>query len=64
VPVIAVFTKDDQFRRNIQIHVEDFGSPDDDVSQVTEEHFQENYLRPLGDDVRFVRVESGFRDKY
>ncbi|KAH9165485.1 GTP-binding protein [Lactarius sanguifluus] len=51
VPVIAVFTKYDQFRKNIRINVEDFGSPDDDVSQVTEEHFQEYYLRPLGDEM-------------
>ncbi|KAH9164376.1 hypothetical protein EDB89DRAFT_2102992 [Lactarius sanguifluus] len=58
VPVIAVFTKYDQFRRNIRFHVDDFGSPDDDVSQVTEELFQEHYLRPLGDDVRFVRLEK------
>ncbi|KAH9066180.1 hypothetical protein EDB87DRAFT_1553926 [Lactarius vividus] len=58
VPVIAVFTKYDQFRKNIRINVEDFGSPDDDVSQVTEELFQEYYLRPLGDDVRFVRLEN------
>ncbi|KAH9008645.1 hypothetical protein EDB84DRAFT_1446807, partial [Lactarius hengduanensis] len=29
VPVIAVFTKYDQFRRNVQIHVEDFGSPNE-----------------------------------
>ncbi|KAH9176741.1 hypothetical protein EDB89DRAFT_2240495, partial [Lactarius sanguifluus] len=58
VPVIAVFTKYDQFRKNIRINVEDFGSPDDDVSQVTEEHFQKYYLRPLGDDVRFVRLEK------
>ncbi|KAH8994691.1 GTP-binding protein [Lactarius hatsudake] len=58
VPVIAVFTKYDQFRKNIRINVEDFGSPDDDVSQVTEEHFQEYYLRPLGDEARFVRLEK------
>ncbi|KAH9051503.1 hypothetical protein EDB87DRAFT_1571542 [Lactarius vividus] len=58
VPVIAVFTKYDQFRKNIQINVEDFGSPEDDVSQVTEEHFQEYYLHPLGDDIKFVRLEK------
>ncbi|KAH9048903.1 hypothetical protein EDB84DRAFT_82582 [Lactarius hengduanensis] len=58
VPVVAVFTKYDQFRQNIRINVEDFGSPDDDVSQVMEELFQEYYLRPLGDDVRFVRLEK------
>ncbi|KAH9166176.1 hypothetical protein EDB89DRAFT_1857670 [Lactarius sanguifluus] len=58
VPVIAVFTKYDQFRRNVQIHVEDFGSPDDDVSDVAEKRFQEHYVNPLGDDVRFVRLEQ------
>ncbi|KAH9050332.1 hypothetical protein EDB87DRAFT_1573001 [Lactarius vividus] len=58
VPVIALFTKYDQFRKNMQINVEDFGSPDDDVSQVTEKHFQEYYLHPLGDDIKFVRLEK------
>jgi hypothetical protein len=32
--------------------------PDSDVSQVVEELFQEHYLRPLGDDVSYVRLES------
>ncbi|KAH8986670.1 hypothetical protein EDB86DRAFT_3048667 [Lactarius hatsudake] len=64
VPVIAVFTKYDQFRRNIQIHVEDFGSPDDDVLDVAEKQFQEHYISPLGDDVRFVRLERRLRGKY
>ncbi|KAH9023356.1 hypothetical protein EDB84DRAFT_1564738 [Lactarius hengduanensis] len=58
VPVIAVFTKYDQFRRNVQIHVEDFGSPDDDILDVAEKRFQEHYVSPLGDDVRFVRLEE------
>ncbi|KAH9164989.1 hypothetical protein EDB89DRAFT_1892434, partial [Lactarius sanguifluus] len=58
VPVIAVFTKYDQFRRNVQIHVEDFGSPNDDVLDVAEKRFQEHYVSPLGDDVRFVRLEQ------
>ncbi|KAH9165332.1 hypothetical protein EDB89DRAFT_1892204 [Lactarius sanguifluus] len=58
VPVIAVFTKYDQFRRNVQIHVEDFGSPDDDVLDVAEKRFQEHYVSPLGDDIRFVRLEQ------
>ncbi|KAH9169810.1 hypothetical protein EDB89DRAFT_1854135 [Lactarius sanguifluus] len=64
VPVIAVFTKYDQFRRNVQIHVEDFGSPDDDVLDVAEKRFQEHYVSPLGDDVRFVRLERMLRGKY
>ncbi|KAH8986627.1 hypothetical protein EDB86DRAFT_2809456 [Lactarius hatsudake] len=58
VPVIAVFTKYDRFRRNVRIHVEDFGSPDDDVLDVEEKQFQEHYVSPLGDDVRFVRLEQ------
>ncbi|KAH9052237.1 hypothetical protein EDB87DRAFT_1570526 [Lactarius vividus] len=58
VPVIAVFTKFDQFRRNVQIHLEDFGSPDDNVLDVMEKRFEEHYLRPLGGNVRFVRLEK------
>ncbi|KAH9177274.1 hypothetical protein EDB89DRAFT_1845059 [Lactarius sanguifluus] len=48
VPVIVVFTKYDLFLRNVQMHVEDFGSPDDNVFDVAEKRFQEHYLRPLG----------------
>ncbi|KAH8978497.1 hypothetical protein EDB86DRAFT_3248967 [Lactarius hatsudake] len=58
VPVIAVFTKYDQFRRNVQIYVEDFGSPHDNVSDVVDKQFQEHYLRSLGEDVRYVRLEK------
>ena len=29
---------------------------DRNVSQVVENQFQEHYLRPLGDDVRYVRL--------
>ncbi|KAI9456010.1 GTP-binding protein [Lactarius psammicola] len=60
-PVIAVFTKYDQFLRNVQIHLDDFGSPDDNVSDVAERQFQEHYLHPLGDDVKFVRLERMHR---
>ncbi|KAH9160351.1 hypothetical protein EDB89DRAFT_2166923, partial [Lactarius sanguifluus] len=58
LPVIAVFTKFDQFRRNVQIHVEDFGSPDDNAFDEAEKRFQEYYVRPLGNEVRFVRLEK------
>ncbi|KAH8983563.1 hypothetical protein EDB86DRAFT_3050225 [Lactarius hatsudake] len=58
VPVIAVFTKYDQFRRNVGIDMEDYGNPDDKVSEVAEKLFQEHYLHPLGDDVVFVRLEQ------
>ena len=60
VPVIAVFTKYDQFRRNVEMDVFDY--PDKyqngNVSQEVENQFQEHYLRPLGNDVRYVRLES------
>ncbi|KAH9053048.1 GTP-binding protein [Lactarius vividus] len=59
VPVIAVFTKYDQFRRNVQIDLTDYGNPDDSVTEVTEKLFQEHYLHPLGDHVVYVRLERG-----
>ena len=55
-----MFTKYDQFRRNVEMDVFDYPDkyPDSNVSQVVENQFQEHYLRPLGDDVRYVRLES------
>ncbi|KAH9010869.1 hypothetical protein EDB85DRAFT_2125692 [Lactarius pseudohatsudake] len=61
VPVIAVFTKYDQFRRNVEIDWEDYGNPGDDVTERTEKLFQEHYLHPLGDHVQFVRLEQMHR---
>ncbi|KAH9025907.1 hypothetical protein EDB84DRAFT_1611636 [Lactarius hengduanensis] len=58
VPVIVVFTKYDQFRRNVQIHSEDVGSPDHNAFDAADKTFKEHYLRPLGDDIRFVRLEK------
>ncbi|KAN0129982.1 hypothetical protein V8E53_012136 [Lactarius tabidus] len=60
VPVIAVFTKYDQFRRNVAMDVSDDPDqyPDSTVAQVAEERFQDHYLRPLGDDVRYVLLEK------
>ena len=59
VPVIVVFTKYDQFRRNVEMDVLDYPDkyPDSNVSQVAEKQFQEHYLSPLGDNVRYVRLE-------
>ena len=34
--------------------------PDSKVSEVAEEQFREHYLRPLGNEAKFVRLESGF----
>ena len=59
-----MFTKHDQFLRNVEMHMLDYPDEypaDSTVSEVAEKQFQEHYLRPLGDDVRFVRLESGFR---
>jgi hypothetical protein len=60
VPVIAVFTKYDQFLRNVKMDVLD--DPDkylnSSVSKVAEELFQEHYLHPLGKDVGYVQLES------
>jgi hypothetical protein len=60
VPVIAVFTKYDQFLRNVKMDVLDY--PDKylnrSVSEVAKEQFQEHYLGPLGEDVGYVQLES------
>ena len=63
VPVIAVFTKYDQFLHNVRMHLEDFGSPADNISDAAERQFKEHYLRHLGDGARFVRLESPFKIK-
>ena len=62
VPVIALFTKYDQFLFNVEMDV--FDDPDkysDSISEEAEKRFQEHYLRPLGNDARYVRLESGVR---
>ena len=60
VPVIAVFTKYDQFLRNVKMDVLDDPDKylDRSVSEVAKELFQEHYLGPLGDDVSYVQLES------
>ena len=64
VPVIIVFTKYDQFLRNVEMHMSDY--PDKylgsihSVSEEAEKQFQEHYLCHLGDNIRFVQLESGF----
>ncbi|KAH8991740.1 hypothetical protein EDB86DRAFT_2830656 [Lactarius hatsudake] len=61
VPVVVVFTKYDQFWQNVRIYVEDFGSPGDNIIDVAEKQFQQHYLLPLGDGVKFVRLEKMHR---
>jgi hypothetical protein len=60
VPIIAVFTKYDQFLHNVKMDVLDDPDkyPDRSVSEVAGQVFQEHYLCPLGDDIRYVRLES------
>jgi len=56
VPVIVVFTKHDQFLRNVEMLLSDYPNeyPDSNVSEVAEKQFREHYLDPLGDNIRFV----------
>ena len=65
VPVIVVFTKYDQFLRNVEMQMFDFPNefPDNNASEVAERIFQEQYLHPLGDNVKYARLESEFRIK-
>ena len=60
VPIIAVFTKYDQFLRNVKMDVSDY--PDKylnrSLSEVAKEQFEEHYLHPLGEDVGYVQLES------
>ena len=62
VPVIAVFTKYDQFLRNVKMDVLDDPDKylDRSVTEVAKELFEEHYLHPLGDDVGYVQLESEF----
>jgi hypothetical protein len=55
-----VFTKHDQFLRNVGMHLSDFPDEylDSNVSEVAEKQFQEHYLHPLGDDIIFVQLEK------
>ena len=64
VPVIAVFTKFDQFLRNVKMYLEDYGNPDDNLSDAVESQFNEHYLTHLGEGARFVQLESPFSIKY
>ena len=63
VPVIAVFTKYDQFLYNVEMDMLDDSDEYQDhiVSQVAVERFQEHYLHPLGNEVEYVRLESELR---
>jgi hypothetical protein len=63
VPIIVLFTKYDQFLRNVEMQVLDY--PDEylggNVSDAAGKLFQEHYLDPLGDDVKYVQLKGGSR---
>jgi len=58
VPVIAVFTKYDQFKRDIKMKLEDEGrDPEMDLNAEGENIFNQHYLASLNGPP-FVRLES------
>jgi hypothetical protein len=59
VPVIAVFTKYDQFKRNIKMKLEDEDhDPEIDLDAKAEKIFKEHYLAGLKRRPPFIRLES------
>jgi hypothetical protein len=59
VPVIAVFTKYDQFRRDVRMKLEDQDQlPGADFDTEVERIFHEHYLANLEGSPPFVRLES------
>jgi hypothetical protein len=57
VPVIAVFTKYDQFKRDIKMKLED-ENLETDLDVEVEKIFDRHYLAGLGGHPPFVRLES------
>jgi hypothetical protein len=59
VPVIAIFTKYDQFRRDIKMKLQDEGrDPEMDLDAEVEKRFKQHYLAGLKGSPRFIRLES------
>jgi hypothetical protein len=59
VPVIAVFTKYDQFKWDIQMKLEDDSeNRETDLDAEVEKIFDQHYLASLGGHPPFVRLES------
>jgi len=53
-----VFTKYDQFLRNVEIDLEDDRNPDGDLFQEADRLFKEHHLRHLGEGAKFVQLQS------
>ena len=63
VPVVAVFTKYDQFKRNIRMRLEDEGRHrDTDLDAEVENKFKQHYLAGLNGSPPFICLESGDHD--
>ena len=63
VPVIAVFTKFEQFRHNIRMELEDGGGdPGMDLKTKVENMFNQRYLASLNGPPPFIRLESEGHD--
>ena len=62
VPVIALFTKYDQFRRDIKMRLEDeyyeYGRPEIDLDVEVERVFRQRYLAGLSGHQPFICLES------
>ena len=59
VPVIAVFTKFDQFKRNIKMKLEDeHRDTEIDLDAEAEKIFEQHYLASLNGPPPFIRLES------
>ena len=63
VPVIAVFTKFDQFKRDIMMKLEDEGHDQEiDLDAEVENIFNQHYLASLNGPPPYIRLESEDHD--
>jgi len=67
----VVFTKYDQFLRNVAIDLEDLHDEDPNidvskeaVERAAKEIFEEHFLGPLSEGIHWVQMRCGFRIKY
>jgi len=58
VPVVAVFTKFDQFKRNVRMKSEDENDRETDLDTKVEATFNQHYLYGFTKRPPFVRLES------
>lgn len=66
VPVIAVFTKFEQFKRNITMKLNEQGrDPKIHLDEEVESMFNQHYMAKLGGSPPFIRLESeNFFDQF